>query len=413
MHASVLWLLLEKAIRVFSGVFVATAVARHLGPADYGLLALAVGITGVAVAAASMGADHTNLSELIKDDSRDQLIAILLCRVVMAIACSAVVVTYAWLTSGEQRSLLTILALTVVATAPVVFVHKLYALGRFSIAGLLGVLAILIAIALRLSGIAMSFEAEWFAWCIAIEAMLIGLLPLAWLVMNAGDKRISIRFQQDRIAQYLRLCAPLMGAAILVAVYFRLEILIVGYLLGAEAAGTWAAAMMFVMPWGMASAAVLPVVNRRLVHALKLAHTDYRAEMIKLIRWMGLAAIGAVCFNVVAIRFAAPMLLGEAFESVIGIASVASMAILPLFMGAVQDLWLAQQRQSKVVLRKVLIGIPLSSVLLLIGTHFGGLIGTAMAVVLSYLTTAVVLNARLDRDFFELQLASVGLRHAR
>ena len=106
----------------------------------------------------------------------------------------------------------------------------------------------------------------------------------------------------------------------------------------------------------------------------------------------------------------ASILLGTRYAQATPIATVCSLALVPLFLGAAQDVWLAQRRRTSVVLRKVVIGIPLSGALLWVGASQAGLIGAAIGMVLSYLATAILLNAVLDREFLAIQLAAIGVR---
>lgn len=406
------WLLLEKLLRVASGLLVSTAVARHLGPADYGLLAVAVGAIGVAVAAANMGADHVNLAELARGDAPGFLASALWVRCGWAVCCAlAVWLVASGIDTSAPAAVWTALLGVVLAAAPQILTHQLYADGRFATASALAIAGVLTGAAARIAGVVLGLDLTWFAWCFTIEAVALGGGVLLWF--SATDRRwrpTAVRWADAR--RYAVLCAPTVVSAVLVALYFRIELFVVGGVLGAEAAGTWAAAMMFILPWNMASAALLPVVNRRLM-LRRPEDGPADATMLRLLRLMVVAGAGCAMVNLVAVPWVVALLLGDRYAATVTIAAIGSAALVPLFVGAVQDVSLAQRRRTGVVLRKALVGIPLSIGLLALGASQGGLAGVAVGLLVSYFITTGPLNAWLDPDFFRLQLAAIGWRRER
>jgi O-antigen/teichoic acid export membrane protein len=400
------WLLLERILRVASGVLVSTTVARYLGPASYGTLAVALGVVGVASAAAGMGADHINLAQLSRHPGPGFLASALVARLLWSGACTLVLFVVAMLVWPAQLQLFVVLGGMVLATAPLVFLHQMYADNQFRGATAFGIVAIVAAVAARLAGVAWQLDLAWFAACAVLESAAMVLAAAVWVWRRGGWLPSSASLVQA--GRYLRLCLPTLASAVLVALYFRIELLVVDAVLGAHAVGTWSAAMMFILPWNMASAAVLPVMNRRL-GALGDDGAAGRNLMVRLVRAMLLLALACVVVNVVAVQFAVPLLLGSRYAQAATIAMVASLALVPLFMGAVQDVWLAQTGRNGVVLRKVLVGIPLSVALLWTGASQAGLVGAAAGMVVSYLITAILLNAVLDRGFLGIQLAAIGV----
>jgi O-antigen/teichoic acid export membrane protein len=404
---SISWLLLEKILRVASGVLVSTAVARYLGPGAYGSLAVAIGVVGIAVAAAGMGADHINLAQLSRRPGPEFLASAVAARTVWSVFCAAVVILVVVSISPGQAPLVWWLGGMVLAAAPQVFVHQMYADNAFRVASIVGILAIALAVVARLWGVAEGFSLAWFAGCAVLEPAVMVLAAAAWAWRRGAWRPAAVSLAQMR--GYLRLCGPTLVSAVLVALYFRIELLVVDAVLGARAVGTWSAAMMFILPWNMASAAVLPVVNRRLGQSDPGDGTGSRV-MVKVVRAMLLLAVGCALLNMLAVQFAVPLLLGPRFAEAAAVATIASLALVPLFLGAAQDVWLAQRQRNAVVLRKVLIGIPMSVALLWFGASQGGLQGAALAMVLSYTLTAIGFNAVLDREFLRIQGAAIGVQ---
>jgi Na+-driven multidrug efflux pump len=124
---------------------------------------------------------------------------------------------------------------------------------------------------------------------------------------------------------------------------------------------------------------------------------------------MLLVSVFASLFNSLIALVVVPVLLGDEYREIHGVVWIASLTIIPLFLGAVQEVWIAHQKTTSIVLKKVIVGLPLSFVLLYVFIATWGLKGAAFGMVVSYFVTAVVLNYFFVRNFLVLQLRGIGL----
>ena len=72
--ANTAWLFAEKILRMVVGLFVGVWVARYLGPERYGLLSYAQSFVGLFGAIATLGLDGIVVRELVKDESKRNLL---------------------------------------------------------------------------------------------------------------------------------------------------------------------------------------------------------------------------------------------------------------------------------------------------------------------------------------------------
>jgi len=73
--ANASWVMAEKILRMFMGLFVGIWVARYLGPEDFGLLSYAQSFVFLFVTIATLGLDGIVVRELVKNEAkRDVLI---------------------------------------------------------------------------------------------------------------------------------------------------------------------------------------------------------------------------------------------------------------------------------------------------------------------------------------------------
>jgi O-antigen/teichoic acid export membrane protein len=128
---------------------------------------------------------------------------------------------------------------------------------------------------------------------------------------------------------------------------------------------------------------------------------------------MFLASIIAALLNIVVAVAIVPLLLGEKYIAIKEVIWIASVALIPLFMGSVQEVWIAHQRTTSIVLKKVIIGLPISMGFLYLFITSYGLHGVAFGMVASYFTSAIIMNYLYDRRFLRLQLSAIGFSFVR
>ena len=69
------WLLIEKIIRIFSGVLVGASVARYLAPEQFGLFNYALSFASMFTAFSTLGLDGLVVRELVKNNyTRDAIL---------------------------------------------------------------------------------------------------------------------------------------------------------------------------------------------------------------------------------------------------------------------------------------------------------------------------------------------------
>ena len=410
---AVFWLLIEKILRIISGIFVSTAVARHLGPESYGILAVAIGTISIFSAAAAMGADHINVSELSKRSEAGKwmfLFSALITRFLWSIFCFSFLIIVILLKPPENEIIYLILAGLIPMASFSILGNKLQSDGYFFQYTVLCCTAIIVSATFRVVGILLSASIQYFAVVTLLDSVIISVVFAIFLFTRKDFNQSYLNPQWSEVKRYFLLSFPTALSIAMVALYLRLELFVIDFLLGKTAAGLWAASMIFVTPWGMVASAILPVANRWLSQYGSNTE-DHQIKMIKLIRWMFLLASIAVIFNILAVTTLVPLLFGDKFHQVREVVWICSFAIIPLFMGSVQEIWLAQRRTTRIVLKKVLVGLPLSGGLLAIFSTNWGLTGVAIAMVISYFSTALLLNIIFDRSFYVIQLRALGLNH--
>lgn len=409
------WLILEKILRVLNGILITAAVARHLGPTDYGSLSVALGTVAIFVACASMGAEHINTAELSKRNDEDSslfFVSALITRFTWACTCLILFIFFIHFSHMKNTDIYLLVSGLIPLSSLSIYSNKLQSDGKFSSYAILNCVTLMFGAVSRLIGIHLKMPMNFFAIMSVIDSFLLTLSYLSLSKDIFKQTRISLEDLFIECKKYFKLCFPTAVSAFLVVIYLRLELFLIQDLLGDHYAGLWAAAMMFITPWDMVSNSILPVANRHL-SKINSDNTNYNKKILKLIRIMLLISAAAVTINSVTAYVLIPILLGSKFNEIRDIIPILSVAIIPLFMGSVQEIWIAQQKTTKLVLKKVILGLPISLLLFIYFIGKFGLNGAAIGLVISYFTTAIFMNGIYDKNFLKLQIASLGATNAR
>ena len=70
--SNIAWLISDKAIRLFLGLYISTGIARTLGPIDYGIYNYAMAIVAILGVLCSLGLNSILIKEFVKKKRRSR-----------------------------------------------------------------------------------------------------------------------------------------------------------------------------------------------------------------------------------------------------------------------------------------------------------------------------------------------------
>lgn len=396
------WLVVERLLRLANGIIIYAAIAKHLGPSDFGNLNVAIGMISILSALPSMGAEHINISEIKRKNTptKEFIGSAILVRLALSIP-SLIGAAILCNLYKETAPFVIALLIQIPISALSISNQKLQADGNFVIYSKYSCCSIIISAGIKILGLLTEQPAIFFAWTIPLEPLLL----LALTIKHSGGSKFFISCGKNAktksIKLYLRTCQPLTISSVLVAVYFKIEIILISDWINDAAAGQWSLATLTITPWMLAAAAVFPIINNQLA-SKNINSNEYRENLKKAVRISLGVGILAIIANYFFYKHVLTKIMGEGYQDLELIVAIASVSIIPMLVGGIQEISIAHRRFTGVVLKKVLIGIPLSITLLKIMTLNFGILGAALSVTASYIFTALVLNCFFDKHFHKI-----------
>ncbi len=399
------WLMAERGWRVLLGLAVNVAVARHVGPAQFGMLSYALGLIAIFWAVGGLGLDEVLTRELVRDRARARALLAVALRLKTAGAAGAfvalLVVAWVWRPEAEGAWLVVVLAGGGLFFLPLDVVDAWFLAHermRPPVVARQG--ALFAAALLRVGLVWAGAPLTAFALAFMVEALLIAL-ALGWmLVRDAGwpDWRGAAGMSGRRL---LREGWPLLVSSVLVVVTLQADRLLLVQMAGEATAGVYAAAARFTEVLYALPMAVGAVLLPRLT----ALHRDDGTAYWGLARraGLGLLVAGVVLAAGLSLggHWLLPKLLGEQYRASGAVLGVHSWSLVFIALVSLRSRLLIIEGQSRWVLA-MSAGTTLLNILLNLWLiPWWGAIGAAWASVGAWACSVLVLPwlAAGPRDF--------------
>jgi O-antigen/teichoic acid export membrane protein len=300
-------------------VVVLGAVGRHLGVEQFGQLNYAINLAAIFGAVASLGFDGIVIREMVRApaDTPRLLCTAFGMRLVGGLFAVLLALLVSML-SGDSSLGTTLVVLIAVGFLPGAFeVLELWfqknIQAKFTVAARIG--SALVAGILRLLLVWHGASLVAFAVMQAVEAAL-AAAALVWVFHARGESMRGWRFDGVAARRILRDCWPLILSGVLVAVYYRVEQILVKTVLGDYSLGIYYASVRVTDMWSFIPAVILATIFPLLVEGHLKAdpvRSSQRLQLVfDLLTMLGLAT--AVAVTVLA-KFLVPLVFGAEYAS--------------------------------------------------------------------------------------------------
>jgi O-antigen/teichoic acid export membrane protein len=184
------WLMADKVLRLFVGLFVGVYVARYLGPEQFGLLNFAMSFVALFGAFAKLGLDGIVVRNAVQNpDSRDELLGTAFgLRIIGGLVLLAVVFGAIQLTDSDPLTQLIVMIIAAGHVLQAFQVIELYFQSQVlaRLASIAGIAGLLVSSAIKLALIWSGASLVCFSWVMVVEGP-IGLRDRDQLASRSGS----------------------------------------------------------------------------------------------------------------------------------------------------------------------------------------------------------------------------------
>jgi len=381
------WLFGEKILRILISFVVTVFVVRYLGPNDFGLLSYAISFYGLFSTISILGLESITIRELVKNpDKRDDLLgSVFLLRLLGGVS-TIIFIAFTLYFSGESTNI-SILILIVSASAifqsfsVVDYYFRAEVKAKYSVYVFSS--SVLIVAVLKIMLIIFQANLIYFAIAFSVEFLLAASGFL--FVYRFNKLKLSKwRFDKKLAVSLLKDSWPLILSGLVVSVYMKVDQVMIKNMLNSEEVGYYAAAVKLSEAWYFIPVALTNSLFPAIVNAKKVSKEFYNNRMQKLydiLAWMAIAiAVPVSIFSSEIIS----IIFGNEFQSAAPVLTIYIWAGVAVFLGVASSQYLINENFTKLSFSRTLIGMVLNILLNFILIPKYGIVGAAVATLISY-----------------------------
>ncbi|MDA5556953.1 flippase [Shimia sp. MMG029] len=424
------WLILEKAVRAFSTLFVGAWVIQHLGAERFGHIAYAIVFVSFFQAIANLGIEGNFIREIVhsknpdkrntsigsyrlldEDDFKTETLvsSVLLLRLFTGLALYLLLlVINGLLTDWEARSLqitalIGFILIFQAADTIDLFNQSELASKRTAIAK---IVSYVFSNGFRIVLIYIDADLIYFAAAYFIEA-----LSIAAILTYYYKVRNSWSFKPGSIFRYFVFFIsetwPVIVAAVATALATRMDQFLLNFYLGEEQIGLYSAAILFGSATFFLPAIICGSAMSTATELKLQDEVEYRSILRKV---YVLNVSMAFCVAIATYVFAELVVLsfyGPEFSESANALKIYAILNIPVYIGITHSLWIVNDRKLHFLLYRALIGAVLTIVFCLFLIPVYGMIGAAVSILISQCVSEILVPYLLNRTQFNQILMRV------
>lgn len=380
------WSAVDHIFRMAVALVVSVAVARHLGPAQFGLYNLVLSIVAIASCLIPLAADAIVARELIArpHDQAEILGAQAVLRALGATIAIMAALTAIFWQRPDSGLLLVVVASASLLFQPLesinVWLNSRLKVGAIIAARLPPFLAMS---ALRILLVYVGAPLIAFFATVSIEAGLVAF-GLVLVYHKAGERIAAWRVKGKEMLALFTSGWPLILAGVSSLLYLRVDVVMLGAMVGDYEVGIYGAATRLSEAWYFLPTILVASAQPAI---LRLRNEDY-AQYLKSLRFLYSVLVWlSLSISCVTWFIATPLvtlLFGEQYAAAGPVLLVHVWAGVAVFLGAASSQFLIAEDLARIAMFRAMLGLAVNVALNLVAIPRWGALGAAVATVISY-----------------------------
>lgn len=410
------WLFLEKAMRLVSGLVVGIWVARYLGPEQFGILNYALSFVGLFLTLATLGLDGIVIREVLKKpENRNQIIGT---SFFLKLAGATVVMLILLVTlqytesSYEEYFLILAIGASVLFQSFNVIDYQFQSMVRSKFVVIASLGSLLVSSALKIVLILFHFPLIYFGLVFLIEALVLAV-GLIILYRKQGFSPGDWKFRWPTAKLLLKDSWPLILSGLVITMYMKIDQIMIKSMLNHEAVGQYAAAVRLSEIWYFIPIVIANSVFPSIVNSKKISTKLYHHRLQKLYSLMVLISVVIA----IPITFGSDALVhflyGAAYSDASTVLMIHIWSAVFIFLLHASGKWLVNENYTMNAFYRNLLGAVLNISLNLYLIPTMGIVGSAIATLISYAAAGFFYDAfdKKMRKSFYLKLNAFRLKN--
>ncbi|MFA5023518.1 MAG: flippase [Patescibacteria group bacterium] len=384
------WMFGGQMFSLLVSFFIGAWIARYLGPENYGVLSYALSFAGLFAFIASLGIDGVLGREIVKfPEKRDDLLGTsFVLKIIGGLTAFALVCVAAILFENNFliRILIILFGLSFILQAigviSIFFQSKVEAKQTIKAQFFAMIISSLLKIFLILTHLGVI----WLMLIYVLDAVWSGL-GLLFVYRQAGLKINNWKFSANLAISILKDSWPLMLSGAATFIYMKIDQVMIGQMLDNESVGLYAVAIKLSEVWYFIPGIICASLFPALINARQLDIKKYYQRLKNLYLFMFFLALAISILVTIIAKPLIIILFGSAYISSIPILQIYIWSSIGIFVGAAVSQYLIAENMMKTVFVTSILGMLANVILNFILIPKTGLLGAALASLISYIAT--------------------------
>lgn len=393
--ANTSWLFFERILRIIITFFIVIYVVRYLGPKDFGLYSYVLSFVWLFASISTLGLETIAVREIVKQPQRkDEIIGTVFRLRFLGGLVAIALIALTLLISQEE-----LFTATLILIASVTFIFQSFSgieyyfravvKAKYNAFALFA--SVIFSAAFKIILILVQAPLIYFIVAFTFESFVMGVgLVIVYKInkQNIFDwkysKMISLSLLKDSW--------PLIFSGIFVVTYMKIDQVMLKHMISEEAVGYYAAAVRLCEAWYFIPVVICNSIFPAIVNAKKVSEEFYNNRMQKLYDLLTWLAIGIAIPVTIFSSQIIELVFGSEFAPASPVLTIYIWAGVAIFLAVANNQYLANENLTKLLLLKTLVGMIINVALNLVLIPIYGIVGSAIATLISYTTATFVLS---------------------
>ena len=385
--ANTSWLFGQRVLKLVISFVVNIYIIRYLGPSEFGLLSYGISFAGLFAAIATLGLDNVVVRDLVNEPAKkDELLgSTFYLKLFGAILSIFFIVITLFIISEEKFSSIIILIISTSTLFQTVNVVDFYFQAKVEIkySAIAQFVGLILSSLFKVILVLIKAPLIYFALAFTIEFFLISIgFVIAYKSKN--QKLFNWKYNKLIALNLLKDSWPLILSGLVIAIYMKIDQVMIKNMLSDKEVGYYAAAVRLSEAWYFIPTAICTSLFPSIIIAKKINTLLYMNRLQKLydiLTWLAFAiAIPVTLFS----TFIVGLLFGQEFLSSGPVLTIYIWAGIPVSLGVASSQYLINENLTKISFYRAFIGMLVNVILNLILIPIYGIIGSALATLISY-----------------------------
>ena len=388
------WIIGCKIVQSVLNIVISMIVARTLGPSNFGLLNYATSVVAFFIPLMNLGINNILVNEFVNSPENEHTImgsALTLTSLSAILCMGGVGLFVGFVNAGERDTLIVALLYSLVLLAQAFeltqywFQYKY--LSKFTAIVMLA--AYVVVTGYKIVILILKTNVYWFSVVNAIDYFLIAIALFFLFRKHSGGWP---KFSKSVALRLLKNGRPYIISTMMITVYAQTGSVLLKLLIDETAVGFYTTATTITGMTGFVFTAIIDSMRPAIFEAKKESREKYETYVKKLyciITYMSLAQ--SIAFTLLA-KPIVSILYGSAYQPAVPILQVVVWYLAFSYMGGVRNIWILAEQKTKYLWIINLSGALLNVTLNLVLIPYMGIMGAAVATVITQIFTNVIIG---------------------